>query len=569
VACTCALAACLPAGAPPAGRHLVHDRTLSGVFLSPSEQDGVSSYLLATGPVRNLDLPAPPAGESVADVYAFVDSAPVVTREGLAGMAPLFDNLKLPATDPPDYTFATDSLGRLLAMRFNPATQPTTWASFELWRFDVGIGSGEYLSWVSPATDLYQNPDPRLGARPFMLSPGRTQVFMGESGSGYLIGPTDRHSLWQVNEPVFVGEDFYCAGIVSVDPNAPPLPLGTNIIRVKPGGTPEILLSSTGYLGLAAIEGDFTPQLVLTLYTEQGAAPFALLDTESLAPRDFPSGKGQAQFVSASSDGRLLLFQTTIAANDPAQPADHWLFVYDWGANRFDTLDSYQLGKLPSGQYEWRPGTHELWLGTLPGGFAIWQQELGVRTFSPPLLRVRARQRGLSSFTRDGRHWFSKDAGVRPSLSVGSADDPSAELLPLNPSGTEVYDYWQLDDGRFLVEAWASNYQRDDIYLVDADAGTTRAIATAGHLVATGQSRALALLNWQVSRSSGDLTLVDYASGAHTVLAQDVYAVDVDRGQSAAVPAGTDVLLPGTRVAFLSRNRLLSRDDGLWVAELP
>jgi hypothetical protein len=142
-------------------------------------------------------------------------------------------------------------------------------------------------------------------------------------------------------------------------------------------------------------------------------------------------------------------------------------------------------------------------------------------------------------------------------------------VLPLNPTGTEAYRYAQLDDGRLLVEAWSSDYRRDDIYLVDADAGTTRAIASAGQLVAVGQTRALALLNWQLSRSSGDLTLIDYASGAHTLLAQDVYAVDVDRGKSAAVPPGTDALAPATRVAFLSRNRLESRDDGLWVAELP
>jgi hypothetical protein len=34
-------------------------------------------------------------------------------------------------------------------------------------------------------------------------------------------------------------------------------------------------------------------------------------------------------------------------------------------------------------------------------------------------------------------------------------------------------------------------------------------------------------------------------------------------------PPGTDPLAPGTRIAFLLRNRLESRDDGLWVAELP
>jgi hypothetical protein len=543
---------------------LVHDRTLSGVFLSPSEQDGVPSYLLATGPVRNLGLPGPLSGETMADVYAFADSSPVITREGLGGVAPLFDNLDPATTDPTDYTFATDSLGRLLYVRFNPATQPASAASFELWRFDLATGAGEFLTYVNPAVANNQEPDRRLGLRPFLLSPARTQVFASAAGfDGDLIGLASRQLLYRANAPVFIGEDFYCSGIV--DPNTPTV--GTNIIRIRPGASPEILLSSTGQLGLDAIVGDFTPQLVLTLATDQGNAPFALLDTNTLASTSFPPEKGPAQFYGASSDGHFLLFETNLASRDPA--VEHSLFVYDWTANTFETLDSYQLGRTLSWVSEWRPGTHELWATTLPGGFAVWNPEHGVTTYAAPLWWVHDHQRWPSSFTRDGRYWFSTGTGMRPSLYLGSADDPSAALLPLNPSGTEVYDYWQLDDGRLLVEAWASNYRRDDIYLVDPDAGTSRAIATSGHLVATGQTRALAILNWQASRSSGELTLVDYATGAHTVLAQDVYAVDVDRGKSAAVPAGTDALAPGTRVAFLSRNRLESRDDGLWVAELP
>ena len=567
MASACALAACLPAGNPPAGRHLVHDRTLSGVFLSPSEQDGVPSYLLATGPVRNLGLPAPLAGESVTDVYGFADASPVVFSEGLGGSAPLIENVDLATTDPTSYTFATDSLGRLLYQSFNPATQPASVSSFGLSRFDVGLGTGQYLSFANPATAFYVNPDRRVGARPFLLSSGRTQVFAGDSGYGELTGLASQQFLFQADDPAFIGEDFYCSGIVAYDPNNPAP--GSNIIRIQAGADPEILLSSTGQLGLDPIVGDFTPQLVLALSTDQGSAPFGLLDTQTLVVASFPAEKGQAQFVSASSDGHFLLFRTTLTSSDPTQPPDYRFFAYDWTAETFATLDSYAIGKTLSGWYEWRPGTHELWVTTLPGGFAVWNPERGVTMFSAPLWRINDSVRGSSSFTPDGRHWFSTGTGVRPSLYVGSADDPGAPLLPLNPSGTEVRDFWQLPDGRLLVEAWASNYQRNDIYLVDGDAGTVRAIATAGHLVAIGQTRALALLDWQVSRSSGELTLVDYASGAHTVLAQDVYAVDVDRGTSAAVPAGTDVLAPGTRVAFLSRNRLESRDDGLWVAELP
>jgi hypothetical protein len=81
--------------------------------------------------------------------------------------------------------------------------------------------------------------------------------------------------------------------------------------------------------------------------------------------------------------------------------------------------------------------------------------------------------------------------------------------------------------------------------------------------------RALALLNWEVSRSSGDLTLIELASGSKTLLAEDAYAVAVDPGRSADVPADADRLAAGTRVAFLARNRLDSPYDGLWVATLP
>ena len=563
-ALACALAGCLPAGNPPAGRHLVKDRTLSGVFLSPSEKEGVPSYVLATGPLRNPGLAAPYSSETVADVYTFADATSPATLEGLATLAPVILDMDIPAMDPTGYTFATDSRGRLLYVRWNSDTPAALSEPFEMWRFDLGAGAGEFLAYANPPQGSLVNANPRLGARPFLLSPGQTQVFVNDSGSGYVIGLDREQYLWLANTPAFIGEDFYCAGILPQGPQS-----GSNIIRISPDEAPEVLMSSTGQLGLVPIVGDFAPQLVLTLFTDQGQAAFARLDTLTLASTPFPPEKGQAAFVSASPNGQFLLFQTAVPASDPTQPADYRLFILDWTANGYVIIESAGIGKGISGSSEWRPGTSDLWFSTLPDGFAIWNPTRGVTTVagSPnpfaPLLGE------PSMFTRDGRHWFSWRLTPRPTVCVGSADDPLAPVLPLNPTGTEAYRYAQLDDGRLLVEAWSSDYRRDDIYLVDADAGTTRAIASAGQLVAVGQTRALALLNWQLSRSSGDLTLIDYASGAHTLLAQDVYAVDVDRGKSAAVPPGTDALAPATRVAFLSRNRLESRDDGLWVAELP
>jgi hypothetical protein len=212
-----------------------------------------------------------------------------------------------------------------------------------------------------------------------------------------------------------------------------------------------------------------------------------------------------------------------------------------------------------------------LWLSTLPTGFAIWKPGGGVTAFRAALHWYSPRLGQKSPFTRDGRHWFSVSLGQggRLTVSVGLADDPARSLLPLHPAGTRTDWYSQVEDGRLLVEAWVGDNRRSDIYLVDPDTGISRALGSAGRVVAAGHTRALALLNWQLSRASGQLTLIDYESGAHTLLAEDVYAVDVDRGRSANVPPGTDALAPGTRVAFLCRNRLVSRDDGLWVAELP
>jgi hypothetical protein len=95
-------------------------------------------------------------------------------------------------------------------------------------------------------------------------------------------------------------------------------------------------------------------------------------------------------------------------------------------------------------------------------------------------------------------------------------------------------------------------------------ARTQRQIASTGNVVATGRSRCLVLLNWVASAGSGDLTIVDYATGAQSLIAENVHSVAVDVSSD-----GSDALAPGTRVAFLVRNRIASPYDGLWALELP
>ena len=336
---------------------------------------------------------------------------------------------------------------------------------------------------------------------------------------------------------------------------------------MKANARPELLLSSSGDIGFNPILSDRAPQLLLSLSN----TAFALLDTDTLSTTSLPPGRGQAGFVSASSDGHWLAFTAAVANGDSSQPSSNRLFLYDWTTGAYTTLDSTRVGQDIGNHLEWRPGRAELWFSTLPDGLAIWRPDANLKTGvkATPYAYVQAPDGTQSQFTRDGRHWFSTSGGDRPTIFVGSADDPMAPRLPLNPHGTVTTTHWETDDGRLLVGAWTINEYRKDTYLVDADAGSSRAIASAGYLVALGRTRALALLNWEISRGTGDLTLIDLASGEKTVLAEDVYAVAVDRGKSADVPPGTDVLVPGTRVAYLTRNRLASPWDGLWVASLP
>ena len=541
---------------------------MSGVFLSPSEQPGVPSYVLAAGPVFHPALPPPDAYDLLADIYRFTDASPAVTAESLTGAAPIIEGLYFPSTEPTRYTFGTDALGRLFYLKADPSALAGEGNPYLLCRRDLVASADRCFVRPNLGYGFYNNENFRLRTQPFLLSPGQTQLYTSYPGSGLLIGLDGEQILDQATGASFIGEDFYCTVGESSDPG-----LGGwewDLIRIAPGGMPKVLSSSTGQLGISGIVQAAVPQLVLSLYNEdKGWKPFELFDTETLTERVFPGDKGEAEFVSASPNGQFLLFRLAITVGTPTRPTEYRFLIVDWAANSTVVLDSSVMGRGVSGDSEWRPGTSELWFWTLPSGFAIWSPERPGRLVDGVLVRYKAVWSNPSAFTRDGRHWFSQGDESRPRTYVGSTDAPYAPLLPLHPEGTVSDRYWLLEDGRLLVEAWASHQERNDIYLVDADAGSSREIGTAGHVVAVGRERALTLLNWLVARSTGDLTLVDFASGARTLLAPDVYAVDVDRGPSANVAPGTDALAPGTRVAFLSRNRLPSRDDGLWVMELP
>jgi hypothetical protein len=170
-------------------------------------------------------------------------------------------------------------------------------------------------------------------------------------------------------------------------------------------------------------------------------------------------------------------------------------------------------------------------------------------------------------FTPDGQFWLSYSGeglwGDKPPILLRSVDDASFAPMLLNPAGTAVQNVWPLADGRLVVEDRISNEKRSDIYLVDPAARTTRQLGHSGNVVATGATRILVFLDWLIGGGSGELTLIDLETGARTLLAENVHAAVVEKA------AGADALAPGARIAFISRHRIESPYDGLWVARLP
>jgi hypothetical protein len=415
------------------------------------------------------------------------------------------------------------------------------------------------------ATGQKQDLAPAIAGNPgFLLSAGRTRVFAGTSVFE-LDSTTDLGAL-SAAVPAFIGEDLYFGRLLSEGV----LARGSSINRSKPGAAFETLLSSAGIVKFLPIATDVGDELLVSSTTDAGDIPFLLLDTKFLLSTSLPAETGKAQFHSASSDGHYLLFRSPLAGGS------YSLFIFDWTTN-YHASSSSSDGRPISTDSEWRPGTHELWSRLSPTGLGVWKPDLGQIRGDPsafPIQLTFLPEGRKSMFTRDGGRWLSVEGVmvgnvVESIIYLGSADDLTAPRQELHPQGQQMHALWETKDGRLLVGASSFGEDRQDIYLVDPATGASRGIASGGHLVALGRTRTLALLNWQIASSTGDLTLIDLSTGIKTTLAQGVYDFAIDPGTSAELAPDADPLAPGTVIAFLVRHRLTSPYDGLWVAYLP
>jgi hypothetical protein len=532
------------------GRHLLSDRTLTGVHFSPSETDGVPSYLLVTGPARDIPeeggVRPPPL--TVADLYQIPVDAASGTAPGLEGANLLAEKCLVPIDDAPDYAVQTDIRGRLLVMRYIEASP-----AFDAFRIDLATGTQDPLERYADYWPSYP---------PFVLSPGRTRVLVGRFNIGVFELDGENTFLFSnAGDATFVGEDLYYGG------GLPPIYQPLDLWRLTPDGQPELVdHNASPFVTFATDRG---PRLIVEreLQTQDGTPDyrFSLFDPATLQ---------EAPLMSTGNPGWSLNPDPTLAS-----PDGFWLVWWTVELTLFNwvTFETHAIDPATSSRisfWEWRPGHDELWLAMDDGTLGIWKPETGVTAMPvAPVQNTQAPNSRKSAFTSDGNYWFSlrpgHEPGGQPALYVGSADDPSGPAFQVTPAGAQIYSHWELADGRILAGAWTTTDYRKDYYLVDPRTGALQGLAVNGLLVALGHTRALAHVNWEAGPASGDLCLIDLATGAQTLLAQDVYAADVDPGVHADVPAGTDALAPGTRIAFLVRNRIDSPYDGVWLAELP
>lgn len=553
----CAIAGCLPAGPPPVGQQLISDRTLMFVNFSPSETEGVPSHVLVTGP----------ADSSVSWYSTTYSVAPLylVPEPSAAGPVGGLASAKLLASRS-TYDFApfpTDSLGRLLGRFYSPSASSPL---FEIERVNLQTGIQEYLGLV-----------PSDPSQPTItLSPGRTRLIVGGNGD-FTVYDLDRAGTYFSTSwahPTFVGEDLYLSLYSTILSGDTPFVVA-DLFRLKAYGQLEKVFASAALV--SAFPTAQGTRLLLNVATELAplTTSYVLLDPETLQATPFLSGGDEtvlsAGWAPASPDGQWLPVVLLPASVPPDQSADAWsLGFVNLTTNEIRTT-GFSLGSVygPVGG-QWRPGHDEFWFAAYDGTLRVWKPDSRVTSFSAlPFAYYQSPSGQKSFFTPDGNHWFSSSATDGSAVFVGSADAPEGPVYGVNPSGTDTYSYWPLSDGRLLVGVEIPHVWLGDYFIVDPATGASQAFANSVFVVAVGNNRALVLFNWELQSGSGDLTLVDLETSHQIVLAEGVYSVAVDPGISAAVPPGSDALAPGTRVAYLLRNRIASPYDGLWIAELP
>jgi hypothetical protein len=546
------LAGCLDAGPTPLGRHLVTSRAPEQVqlvdgavgaprrILLTRNLPPANALQLSTEEISTVDDPGPGGGASEARV--------------IAG-----EVTSTPHCQTPDCPTPIDSLGRIYLYRpsfvpFPGGPQGAVSEVDNLVRVDPASGAQrdfgvvQYVELSADRTRAVIEPQPKV------LDPTTPQYLV--------VDIDDSMTSLAIDGGQFAGDDFY---VLAAD-RLSRLPRGkralediaTNIrlLAVYPTTRgPLIVLTTVGPMRM--IEGGVSSFLDPTTLTMEALPPAT---AAAWAGSFFPSSLGR--------------YVATAHAPPYGAPNDDTttLTIYD----RDTGQEAVQTQPGAVSNPAWRPGRDEVWFESNNVDLFRWKVSgqpekvgpavpgFGFFTFEPRTPQMLATQ-GDPVFTPDGQFRVVPEGqSERALIDLVWADDATAPPFVLNQPSLGIAALWPLVDGRLLVENFLTDSRNNDVFLADPVARTQRQLASGGNVVATGRDRCLALLHWVATGGSGDLTIIDYATGAETLVAENVHSVAVDAAADA-----NDALAPGTRVAFLVRNRIASPYDGLWVLELP
>jgi hypothetical protein len=556
------VAGCLDAGPAPLGRHLARTRDPEQVHFAAGAVGAPNRIIFMRSEAT------PISGGYVTQELSTVDdpgpggATPVEPRVVGDRVTGAFGQCGTPTCDAP-----IDSLGRFYVLQatFMPFPGGGTQEIDDLVRVDPATGEqrdfgpNQEIDVSADRTRVVVTPQPPVADAMgnFVLPPD------------LIVDLDDRTTTFDLFGPRFAGDDLYY--LSTADSKLMRLPKGSLVPEAAADGVgtfqvfqtqrgPLLVLTRFGSLAMGHGEAS-------TLYDATTRTEETLPDTTALA----------SSFVFSPS-GRTIATQRVpfTSVNGGIGPPGDSVILTLADRQTGQEVPATAAGSLLS-MPVFRPRHEdEAWFGVVGDELFRWrvgaQPEMIAHEDSPfgnPSYAWNPQQlifAGQPVFTPDGEfRLVARDTpSVRVPVDLKSANDAAAAPFQLNQPDMGVADIWPLADGRLLVENWLTDALKSDIYLADPVARTQRQVVNSGTIIATGRDRCLALLHWIRSGGTGDLTIVDYATGAETLIAQNVHGAVID---ASADP--DDALAPGTRVAFLVRNRIASPYDGVWAFELP
>ena len=344
------------------------------------------------------------------------------------------------------------------------------------------------------------------------------------------------------------------------------------------------------------LSGRATPAVLISRPVAMGRSQLSLLELTGTPPPPRAIGPPvliQALVISSPDGGRVVAAEQ--AREDSSAPVKVTVMSLDDGAVWGRDLPVRSAGVGPSGRPNFRrparlsvafpPGSADVWIfvdGRLhvlsPGGSSIFvdrdvepSMEIVAAGTDAAVARFSSNPvdrgvRGLSLFTADGRRWLFRDSERR--IRLGDAADPTDEggpIVALRDQFTETPPVIELPGGALLIVREVLGDRRD-LHLLEPPWEASRQLLTGVGSVVPGMSRVLAVTRrfGGSAEGSGDLVLVDMATGEQTRLAQNVAAAAL-----APSCADCDPTAPGTTVAYVVQARVPFAFDGLWLGRLP